>query len=163
MGTSKKGEPLFINAHDSVIAVDSESVRVIISIIEALCKRADEAFKGSYYLESATIMFQVVENYLRIAVKILAQNNSVKEVIEKLKKETSLKHPYYFYTYVNFFQQVKPGNSLPKKLYDFNNTRNRFVHRLCFDFESIDSLENVLKDFYRESLELKESLKLFVQ
>jgi hypothetical protein len=157
MTVSEKDKTITINVSDSVITLDSPKLKITISIIEELAQRADEAFKSGHYLESAIINFQLVEFFLRLVIKIFAEKNqSAGSIVEKLKKEQR------FFNLVIFLGLAKPDNGISERLFDFNATRNKVVHRIFNDFESIKSLKHELIAFHAESLELIEALRLLI-
>lgn len=152
MTTPEGGETLFINAHDSVIVVESESVKFIIGIIEDLITSADEAFKSGHYLEASMILFQYVEYYLKLVIDFFVKKNgSSGDTIKNLRQVR-------FLNLVMFVDLIKPETGIIKTLFGFNEKRNKFTHYI-FEYESIESLNEDLKTFYRVGLELIKSLK----
>ncbi len=152
MATCDKSEPLFIKVQDSVIIIDSDSVKVIVSLIEDLIRSADEAFKAGHYLEASMIMFQYVEYYLRLIIDFFAKKNgSIGDTIENLKEVR-------FRSLAIFVELIKPRTGISERLFSFNRRRNRFVHHI-FEYKSTESLNVELKDFYGEGSEIIKSLK----
>lgn len=153
MTTNEKQETLFIEVADCFQTIDSTSAKVTFSIMGELIKNAHKAFESGHYLESSIIMFQLVEYFLRLVLDSLAKKNRLSEdVIKKLKSKWS------FYNMAVFFSGlIKPNNAIPERLFKFNSRRNDIVHDI-FKFKTIESLNNELKAFYGEGLELIEGL-----
>lgn len=126
-----------------------------IDIVKNLSASALEAFKKGDYFQSAIINFQRVEILLRLVVHIFARNNgSSKDIIEKIENEKS------FFNLVIFLGLVKSDNSISKRLFNFNNKRNDFMHKLFYFGRPINSLKRELKDFSIEGVELSRSLSI---
>lgn len=157
MGDSKESEPIKIQVSGN-LGVTHGSVGIkIIKIFEELTKHADEAFGNGHYLESAIIVFQLVEYFLRLTIQILAkQKNCSENILEKTRLERS------FFKMVIFLGLVKSDNVICEKLFNLNNKRNQFVHKL-FEQESVESIKIDLIDFYKGSLESIEDLKSLIQ
>ena len=123
-----------------------------LSIIEDLKNASLESFKQGHYLQSGIIIFQIVESLLRIAIRAYGRGNNIDE--ESLQKAAD--DEISFARLVLHFNLIYPENKIGKKLTEFNNTRNRIIHRLFIDFESMNSLEECLKDFCMEGIKLNQ-------
>ena len=156
MGVSGKEESISIEVADCVQAIDSTSAKIIVGIIEELTKNADESFKGGHYLESAIIMFQLVEYFLRLIIELFGQINRLdKDILKKIANEQR------FFNLVIFLGMVKPDNGISEKMFKLNRKRNDIVHHL-FEFKSIEALKDELIAFHEESLNLIEDLRSLI-
>lgn len=156
MASSEKQEALFIEVADSFQIIDSVSAKVTFSIMGELIKSADKAFESGHYLESSIIMFQLVEYFQRLVLDCFAKTNRLSEdVIEKLKGERR------FFNMVVFLGLVKPNNAISQRLFKFNAKRNDIVHDI-FKFKTMESLNDELRAFYEEGLELIEGLRSLI-
>jgi hypothetical protein len=135
----------------------ARSEKIVVEIVEKLGEIADEAYTHGHYIQSAIISFQLVELFLRHVINIYVKRNaSSEDIIKKLEEEQR------FLNLVIFLGLVKPNNGISNKLFDFNAKRNKIVHQLFYEFESLSSLENDLKDFCKESLELVGNLRSLI-
>jgi hypothetical protein len=121
----------------------------------------DKTFGGGEYLGSAIIQFQKVDWLLRIniAVSIVLINpESSESVIRRVVEEEDR-----FIRLVNYFDLLKPDNGLSQRLLEFNRRRNAIVHRLLYEFESFEDLQEELKKFCEEGFFLFDSLSKFLE
>jgi hypothetical protein len=153
---SKESKSINIQLSENLGVTDGSGEIKIIKIFDELTKYADEAFENGHYLESAIIVFQLVEYFLRLTIHILAkQKNCSEKILEKTRLERS------FFKLVIFLGLVKSDNGISERLFNLNNRRNQFMHKL-FEQESVESIKTDLIDFYKESLESIEGLKSLI-
>ncbi|MCK4820377.1 hypothetical protein KA005_31725 [bacterium] len=125
------------------------------NIVDDLRNRSLEAFKQGHSLESAIIVFQTVENLLRIAISGFAKGKKVrKEIIKRCSEKDQS-----FLRLISYFELVNPQNKLTKRFERLNNKKNSIMHRISFDFESIDRLQTELNEFVLEGAKLNEELR----
>jgi hypothetical protein len=99
----------------------------------------------------------MIDWLLRLNILVLIYPPCSKSVVKRvLEKEDR------FNRLVNYFDLVKPDNGISKRLLDFNNRRNRIIHKLFYAHPSFDSLEREIKSFSKEGIELEKNLKGFL-
>lgn len=156
MTVSGKDESISMEVADSFHVVDSTSVEIIVGIIGGLTKTAEESFRDGHYLESAIILFQLVEYFLRFIIDFFGEINHLdKDILKKIANEQR------FFNLVIFLGMVKPDNGVSERLFKLNRTRNEIVHRL-FKFKSIEALKDELISFHGECLNLMEKLRSLI-
>jgi len=155
MADSEQSKTINVQASDSLGVTESSTEIKIIGIFDELTKYADEAFESGHHLESAIILFQLVEYFLRLIINIFAEKNCSQIILQKIRRERS------FFNLVILLGLVKSDNGISEKLFNLNSKRNEFVHKL-FEQESIESIKSDLIDFHKKSLELIEGLKSII-
>lgn len=126
-----------------------------LAIVEELKKASLESFSHGHYLQSAIIIFQTVESLLRIAIRAYGKDYGVSEV--NLQEAANIE--ISFARLVLHFNLIYPENGLDKRLREFNKKRNRIIHRLFIDFESMSRLKEHLKKFCMEGISLNKELR----
>lgn len=125
-------------------------------IVRDLVKAAVAAIEGQQSMfEASIIIFQTVEGLLRIAIKVFGEAHGMSRAnLQKCAdKETS------FWRLVLHLDMIHPGNGLGKRLLALNSQRNKIMHRLFYDFDSMEHLQDEIKTFCREAMELNVSLQ----
>ncbi len=126
-----------------------------IDIIDELKKASLDAFEHDHFLQSAIILFQLVEGLLRIAISGFGRNHGVSE--ENLKKAAN--NEQSFARLVLYLDLIYPENGLGNRLLNFNNKRNLIMHKIFYKFHSMDTLRNEVKDFICEAVKLNGELQ----
>lgn len=126
-----------------------------LTIVEDLKNASLKSFEHGHYLQSAIIIFQTVEILLRITIRAYGKKRGVTE--ENLKK--SADEEISFAKLVLHFNLIYPENRLGQRLLEFNSERNRIIHRLFIEFESISSLEKHAKDLCLHGIKLNQDLR----
>ncbi|HSR52162.1 MAG TPA: hypothetical protein VLV83_15125 [Acidobacteriota bacterium] len=113
-----------------------------------------EAYTKGHYIQSALILFQAIETLLRIVIRTHGQARGIpdKVLLEAADKEQS------FLRLTLHLDLVFPKNEYTEKLRILNRMRNDTMHRLFFEFESRDEMEERLKEFCQEARNLRDSL-----
>jgi hypothetical protein len=124
-------------------------------IIGDLIRTAVTAAERQHYFEASIIIFQTVEGLLRIAIKVFGEaHGASKATLEKCAdNETS------FWRLVLHFDMIHPDNALGQRLLALNARRNKIMHRLFYDFDSLEHLEDELKAFCKEAMALNMALQ----
>lgn len=119
-------------------------------LIRDLVKAAVVAAEKQNYFEASIIMFQAVEGLLRIAIKVFGQGHGASKVtLEKCAdNETS------FWRLVLHLDMIRPENVLGRRLLALNAQRNKIMHRLFYDFDSMEHLQEELRAFCKKAMEL---------
>jgi len=124
-------------------------------IIEDLKNSSLDSFKQKHYLQSAIIIFQTVENLLRIAIRGFGKGHGISD--DSLKKAAD--EEISFYRLVLHFDLINPENGLSKRLLKFNKERNRIMHSLFVDYESMTDLEESLQEFCMDGIKLNQDIR----
>ena len=120
----------------------------LIKILDELAKLQNDAYKSGHFLQCAVIVFQVTELLFRVHISILIEKKKLLGWIQnKIDDERSL-FKLAFYAYL-----MEPNNGISIRMKNFNERRNSIMHRIL-DFESVESLNEELKDFCDEGKEL---------
>ena len=124
-------------------------------LIRNLIRFAVAAVEKQHYFEASIILFQTVEGLLRIAVKLFGEaQGASKATLEKCAdNETS------FWRLVLHLDMIHPDNVLSRRLLALNAQRNKIMHRLFDDFNSMEYLQKELKTFCREAMEMNVALQ----
>ncbi len=124
------------------------------SQINNLIERSIIASKDGYFLESAIISFQVVEQRLRLVIAVRATLLNVrKNIVDGCAyKEQS------FPRLINYYGLLNPNNDLTQKLQKLNTKRNSLIHKIFYAFESKKQLEKELVNFIEEATKLNNFL-----
>jgi len=117
--------------------------------------RALESLKAGHHLEAAIIIFQLVEIFLRIAIKGFGAGAGVKDSSIKQCSEDEIS----FYKLTIYFDLIFPENEVCEELRELNNTRNHLMHKLFFEFKEIKSLDASLKEFCIKGVKLQNKLR----
>lgn len=144
---SRKGEtPL-----PTVSPGDGDSDNQLLSDME---QASLEAYTKGHYIQSALILFQAIETLLRIVIRTHGQAQEIpdKVLLEAADKEQS------FLRLTLHLDLVFPKNEYSEKLRVLNRMRNDTMHRLFFEFESRDEMEERLQAFCQEARDLRDSL-----
>ena len=129
-----------------------------LNIIDGLKQASLDAFKDQHYLESSIIIFQTIEFLLRLAIKGYGRPHGVSD--ENIKKCSD--DEISFSQLVLYLDLIKPENGLGEKLLDLNKERNAIVHRLFYEFDSFDSLQDQVKEFCLKGVRLNKELREFL-
>lgn len=121
-----------------------------VEIMEQLRKAVNDATDRGDYLPAAIYIFQMLEGTLRMHINWLAREKNVSEENIKRISEDEIVFPRL----VLYFDVLRPDNGLSERLLNLNKKRNSIIHRLFFDFESLDSLKEFLEGFCQEGIEL---------
>jgi len=124
-------------------------------MIRDLVTAAVTAVEKQDYFEASIIMFQTVEGLLRIAIKVFGEaHGATSETLEKCAdNETS------FWRLVLHFDMICPDNLLGQRLLALNARRNKAMHRLFYDFKTMEHLQEELKAFCKEAMALNMALQ----
>lgn len=124
-------------------------------IIRDLVKRAVTAVENQHFFEASIIIFQTVEGLLRIAIQVFGKAHGIApQTLQKCSdNETS------FWRLVMHYDIVCPGNGLGGQLLALNARRNRIMHRLFYDFDSMEHLQAQMKAFCKEAMTLNMALQ----
>ena len=128
-------------------------------VLDAMKAHAQEAYNRGDRLESSIVLFQIVELSLRWAIWYLGQAQGVRaDTIEReIEPDQSIPR------LVLYLDLVCPSNSLGADLRDLNSRRNRIMHRLFTEFESVEHLRNQLQRFCRDCTTLNAALGKLVE
>jgi len=126
-----------------------------IDIIDDLKKCSLDALRDGYYIESSIIIFQAVEQLLRILISGIAKAKNVKEDITNrcYIEEQS------FSRLITYYELLDPNNELTDRLKKLNQNRNSMIHRIFYDFESLTCLKDELREFIKEAVKLNELIR----
>ncbi|MBW2108411.1 MAG: hypothetical protein JRI36_07100 [Deltaproteobacteria bacterium] len=124
-------------------------------MIKALVKTAVDAAAQQRFFEASVIIFQTVEGLLRIAIKVFGKAHGIRaDVLEKCADtETS------FWRLVLHYDMIRPNNGLGERLLALNARRNKMMHRLFYDFASMEHLDEEMKAFCKEAMALNIALQ----
>ena len=124
-------------------------------LIRNLIVTAVAAVEKQNYFEASIILFQTVEGLLRIAVKLFAEGHGAsKGTLEKCAdNETS------FWRLVLHLDMIRPDNGLGAQLLALNAQRNKIMHRLFYDFDSAEQLQQELRSFCKKAMAVNVALQ----
>ncbi|MBI4379855.1 MAG: hypothetical protein HY574_01495 [candidate division NC10 bacterium] len=129
-----------------------------LAVVDALKEASLKAFREGHSLESAVIIFQTVDVLLRMSIKAFARSRGVSNVsLNKVAEDEQS-----FSRLVLYFDLVCPSNILSDRLRHLNSQRNAVLHRLFYNFDSIESLRSELSEFCVEAAKLNQELRRFV-
>ncbi len=117
--------------------------------------RALEALKAGHHLEASIIIFQLVEIFLRIAIRGFGAGSGVCDsTLTKCAEEE-----ISFYRLTLYLDLILPANEVSEELRGLSRERNRIMHKLFFEFTEISSLNEVLKAFCLKGVNLQNKLR----
>jgi hypothetical protein len=124
-------------------------------LIRDLISVAVAAVEKQNYFEASIILFQTVEGLLRIAVKLFGEaQGASKRTLEKCAdNETS------FWRLVLHLDMIRPDNVLSRQLLALNARRNKIMHRLFYDFDSMEQLQRELRSFCEDAMAVNVALQ----
>ncbi|MBN1380679.1 MAG: hypothetical protein JXA41_03280 [Deltaproteobacteria bacterium] len=123
-----------------------------------LQSRAIESIKAGHYLEASIIIFQLVEIFLRIGIRGFGAKVGVKDsTLTKCAEEE-----ISFSRLTRYLDLILPNNDISEELRELNAERNRIMHKLFFEFTDVNTLNERLKAFCLQGVELQNKLKLLL-
>jgi hypothetical protein len=120
-----------------------------------LQERALQSLGAGHHLEASIIIFQLVEIFLRLAIRGFGAGSQVRDntLTKCAEEETS------FYRLTLYLDLVLPINNVSEELRDLNKERNRIMHKLFFEFIDTASLNEALKEFCLKGVNLQNRLR----
>lgn len=117
-------------------------------------RASQEAYRKGHFIQSALILFQALETLLRIYIKTHGQRRGVHESVlaEAADKEQS------FLRLTLHLDLIHPENGYSNDLRRLNRRRNDTMHRLFYEYESRDEMEEKLREFCLEAQTLRDGL-----
>jgi hypothetical protein len=126
-----------------------------LKVIESLKHAALKAVKSGHTVESAIVIFQMVEGLLRIAINAFARDRHVPETMVAKCADEEQSFPRL----VAYLTLLVPDSAPTEALLSLNTRRNKIVHRIYYDFESLESLRQELDSFCREAIQMNNTLQ----
>lgn len=117
--------------------------------------RALESLKAGHHLEASIIIFQLVEIFLRIAIRGFGAGAGVRDsTLTKCAEEE-----ISFYRLTLYLDLILPANDVSGELRGLSKERNRIMHKLFFEFTEIISLNEALEAFCLKGVNLQNKLR----
>ena len=120
--------------------------------------RALDSIKTGHCLEASIIIFQLLEIFLRIAIRGFGAGSGVCDsTLAKCAEEENS-----FYRLTLYLDLILPANEISEELRDLSKERNRIMHKLFFEFNEVSSLNEALKAFCLKGVNLHNKIILLL-
>ncbi len=124
-------------------------------LMKELVRAAVGAIENQHFFDASIIIFQTVEGLLRIAIKAYGERQG----ISKANLHKCAENERSFWRLVLHLDMVCPENGLGKRLLALNGKRNKVMHRIFYDFDSLEHLGGETRSFCKEAMELNVALQ----